>query len=1158
MHRVSVPVGRLCHNQLAVSALLFLVVCGLALGQVGAGGTIVGTVVDQSGAAVPNAPIVITDVDTNTVTHVTSNASGEYTAPGLPVGHYSVSAEVKGFKKFEQTGIPLNVGDRRTVDITLQIGSTTESVVVQAEAVQVQSESGEVSSVINGQQVTQLATNGRSLYTLTALLPGASSNMSDFQSPTPVGGNSNVSFNGLRVSHNLYMIDGGEDLDRGGSGNISVMPSIDAIGEFRALTSNYSAEFGLSSGATMTMVFKSGTKDFHGELWEFWRNDAIDANNFFNNRAGTPIPELRQNIYGFNIGGPVWIPKVYNKSRDRTFFFYNMEWRKIIQGGSLNTQVPLTSQYGGNFGSTLGNSLANLHTPCANQVSPAIAAKFAAAGQMLSPCSGPNPYVGFTNNQIPASLLDPNAQALLNAGLFPGQSITSTSGAGVTTGSFVGGAKQPTNVREEIVRIDHHFTDKFWVFGHWVDEQISQTYGTSLWNGDNVPTSQAVFGNPSYSGVVHATYSISPTLLNETAFNYNGNRINIVPTGIVGRPSGFSVPELFPGNNLNRIPTISLGGGEATTFDIGSWPWHNKADDYQIRDDVSWTKGNHQLKFGASWMLYTKIQDLFGNTQGNFSFNGAYTGNGLADFLLGYANSYSELAIQDAGHWPNYSYDAYVQDNWKVKPRLTLNLGLRWDGIPHTIEANNRQSNFYTNLYNPANAAIILPNGTIAPGSPGLGTSPNPILANYPLYLNGIGIAGQNSIPRGLVQNQWTLFAPRLGFAYDLTGAGKTVLRGGFGIMYERIQGNDVYNAGPNVPFTLNTTLSNVLLSNPAIAVATGTAAAAPITAPGITGLAYSDYKNPASNQFSLGVQQQIGEGTVVSVSYVGNQNRHQNDYRNINLPPNNPALLASIAQGTTQYNSVVQYRGFGEINMSEDSENSYYDGLQIEARSQLRRDLTFQAAYTWSRAMDPATSQGGAGDLANVSDPYNRGYDYGPSGLDRNQVFVVNFIYDLPFFRDSTSRWLKTGLGGWELSAYGTMESGLATNVTLGGTYGSNGIPGSTNRPDVVGALTYPQTLNEWFNPAIFAAPAPGTWGDASKMLLRGPGRDNWDISLFKRFVFSETSQRDLEFRFESFNTFNHTQFNGIDTTYSDGRFGQVTSVWDPRVLQFALKLHF
>lgn len=1075
-----------------------------------------------------------------------------------------MSCELKGFKKFEETNTALNVGDRRTVDIKLEIGSTTESVVVQAEAVQVQSESGEVSDVITGQQVTQLATNGRSIYTLTALIPGSSSNMSDYQSPTPVGGNSDVSFNGLRVSHNLYMIDGGEDLDRGGSGNISVMPSIDAIGEFRALTSNYSAEFGLSSGATMTMVFKSGTKDFHGEAWEFFRNDALDANNFFSNRAGQSIPELRQNIFGFNIGGPAFIPKVYNRSREKTFFFYNQEWRRIVQGGSINQQVPLTSQYGGDFGSTLGTSLANFHTPCSNQVSASIAARFASAGVPLSSCpTGASPtYAAWPNNTIPASLLDANAQALLGAGIFPAPSILSTSSSGVTTGNFVGGANAPTYVREEIVRIDHHFTDKFWIFGHWVDESISQTYGTSQWNSDNLPTSREVFANPSYSGVVHATYSISPTLLNETAFNYNGNRINITPVGTITRPSDFSVPELFPGNNLNRIPSIGLSGGESAYYDIGSWPWTNKADDYQVRDDLSWTKGNHQLKFGASWMLYKKIQDLFGNTQGNFNFNGTYTGNGFADFLLGYASSYSELAIQDAGHWPSKSYDAYVQDNWKVSPRLTLNLGLRWDGIPHTYEDNNRQSNFYPNLYNPADAATILPNGTIAPGSPGLGSSPNSILNGYPLYLNGIGIAGQNGIPRGLVQNDWALFAPRLGFAYDLTGGGKTVLRGGFGIMYERIQGNDVYNAGPNVPFTLTSTLSNVLLSNPTVSVATGLAAAAPITAPSITGLAYTDYKNPASYQFSLGIQQQLGTSSLLSIAYVGNQNRHQNDYRNINLPPNDPTVLSGIASGTTQYNAKVPYLGFGEINMSEDAENSYYNGLQVSAKSQIKKDLTMELAYTWSRSMDPATGNGGQGDLSNVSDPYNRNYDYGPSGLDRNQVFVVNFIYDLPFFRNSNHMFVRSALGGWELSAIGTMESGLALTVTEGGTYGSNGIPGSTNRPDVTGALTYPGTVNEWFSTGTFvstASVAPGTWGNAGKGIVRGPGRDNWDISLFKRFAFSEDGTRNIEFRVESFNAFNHTQFNNVDTTLSDGAtFGQVTSVWDPRVLQLALKLHF
>ena len=281
---------------------------------------------------------------------------------------------------------------------------------------------------------------------------------------------------------------------------------------------------------------------------------------------------------------------------------------------------------------------------------------------------------------------------LLKAGIFP---------AANNGNQFVGGNKLPTDVREEIVRIDHQFTDKFWIYGHWVDEQISQTYGTSLWSGDNVPSVGTVFGNPSYSGVLHATYSISPTLLNETAFNYNGNRINIVPNGLVARPSGLSIPELFQGNNLNRIPGIQLGGSTGSNYDVASWPWNNKADDYQVRDDISWTKGKHQIKMGASWAIYKKIQDLFGNTQGSFNFNGNYTGNDFADYLLGFSNSYTELAVQDSGHWNNVSWAAYIQDNWRVNKRLTLNLGLRWDGVPHTYEANNRMANFYPNLLQP-------------------------------------------------------------------------------------------------------------------------------------------------------------------------------------------------------------------------------------------------------------------------------------------------------------------------------------------------------------------------------------------------------------------------------------------------------------------------
>jgi len=1153
--------------------------------------TIVGTVTDPSGAAVPNVSITVTNVDTGIARTLTSSSQGEFVVPDLGIGHYTVRAQAPGFKPVEQKGLILAVGDRTRVDFKLQLGTAQEQVTVEAAAIAVQADNGEVSDVITGQQLSQLATNGRSMYSLISLTPGASSGQGDFQTPTPVGGDANVSFNGMRESHNLYLLDGSESSDRGGAGGSDVMPSMDAIAEFRTMTSNYSAEFGLSSAATMTAVLKSGTRQYHASGWEFTRNDALDARNYFN-PAPNKVAELRFHTYGFNVGGPV----DFKAKEHKTFFFYNMEWRSLIQGGLTNQTVPFANTYGGDFSGNLpadskdpaGLVVAHsgLHVPCASQISAAQQAAFAANGittfstpNSAGGCSIPSAaqaaagvtdptFVGFPSNAIPGGaggLVDPNATALLGAGIFPAP----TSGA-----QFIGGNNSPTKVREEIVRIDHNFNSKFSVYGHWVDEQISQTFGTSMWSGDNVPTASNSFGNPSFSGVIHTTYVISPTLLNEVALNYNGNRINIVPAGNITRPAGYNTPELFPGNNLTRMPEIHLAGVTGADYTTSSWPWHNKADDYQIRDDVSWTKGAHQIKMGASWAIYKKVQDLFGQTQGGFTFNNTYTGNDFADFLLGYADQYNELAVQDKGFWNNVSWAAYIQDNWRVNHRLTLNLGLRWDGVPHTYEANDRMGNFYPALYdhnsppifNTVDGSICVAAGAgCSAGSPDLGPSPAAALAGYSFYLNGIGIPGTTAgVPKGLVNNHWAAFGPRLGFAYDLTGSGKTILRGGFGTMYERIQGNDMYNAGPNIPFSSSVTLNNVLLSNPTTSVPTnGTInPAAEATVADITGLDVVQNKLPVSYQYSFGVQHALSARSVLSVTYVGNQNRHQNDYRETNLP--DPSLLAGIASGTdtTPYSQLVPYLGFHSIKMSEDVQNSHYNGLQAELHTQIRRDLTLQAAYTYSKAFDPATSSNGVSDLNNTSNPYSHAYDNGPSGLDRAQIAFVSFVYDIPFLKGSDNRLLKGTVGGWQVSGIVTMVSGEPLNVNLGGVSGniSNTLPNSNNRPDVSGAIQQPHTVNAWFSNAnsSLVAPAPGTFGNLPFNALRGPGRDNWNLSLFKSFLFSESRGSHLEFRAEFFNAFNHTEFNAVSTSLSASNFGAITSAHDPREIQLGLKLYF
>ena len=1126
---------------------------GLSFAAMGQEATIVGTVTDASGAAVPNVNITATNVESGVARTIQTNAAGQYVVPDLKIGHYSVKAEAKGFKAAEQKNVALQVGDRDRIDFQLQVGEVQETVTVEANPVRVQTDSGEQSSVITGQQISQLSVSGRSMYQLAALVPGASSEigasgMSAGEVNTPVGGDSSVEFNGLRQNHNIYLLDGGEDDDRGGAGGMSIAPSSDAIAEFRTLTSNYSADYGLSSAGTMSMVLKSGTKTFHASAWEFNRNDAFDARNYFN-PAPQKVAELRLNVFGFNVGGPVTLGHLYNPERKRTFFFYNQEWRRLIQGGLTNQPVPDPSTYGGNFGTEA------INVPSAGSVSAAVLARNC-PGDVLP--AGIVQGAPFPNNTIPTCMISPNAAALLTDGIFPPSNTVS---GGKPT--FIGGNNSPTNLTEEVGRIDHNFSSKLSIFGHFIAEQVSQGFGVSQWSGANLPTVGDTFGNPSYSAVVHTTYTISPNLLNETALNYNGNRINIVPFAGSGLkslsiPDGYnsSTSRLFSGpNNDNRIPNIDLNGSLGSHFEISSWPWHNRADDYQIRDDISWTKGAHQIKIGGSWALYKKTQDLFGTTQGGFNFDGTFTGSDFADFLLGAAKSYNELAVQDHGQWNNVSWAAYVQDNWRMNRYLTLNLGLRWDGVPHTYEANDRMGNFYPSLYNSADAAVLLPDGSISPNSPGLGTSPNPILAGVPLYLNGIGIPGKNHVPKGLVNNNWKTFGPRVGFAYDVTGSGKTVVRGGFGLMYERIQGNDMYNAGANIPFSLSVTNSSVTLENPSILLATGSAAARPINPASITGLAIDNYKQPASYQYSAGLERQLNARSVLSISYVGNQNRFQNDYRQINLPDESylPQLIAGA-----QYNTApgLPYPGFNSIDMSTNEANSHYNSLQVDLNSRIRT-LTLRAFYTLSRTVDPTLGGGGGADLANISNPYlGWKYDNGPGGYDRTHNAAVNFIYEIPFLQRSPNTLLRSTVGGWEVSGIVTMTSGLPINPQLTGGQGSNGLPNATNRPDKVGSVSYPHKAGEWFNTDAFAPPALGAWGNAGFNSLRGPGRDNWNLSLFKSFQFGEA--RRLELRAESFNIWNHTEFNQVSNALGASNFGQVTSAFDPRVFQFGAKIYF
>ncbi len=449
------------------------------------------------------------------------------------------------------------------------------------------------------------------------------------------------------------------------------------------------------------------------------------------------------------------------------------------------------------------------------------------------------------------------------------------------------------------------------------------------------------------------------------------------------------------------------------------------------------------------------------------------------------------------------------------------------------------------------------------------GTSSNPILSGLPFYLNGIGVGGVNGIPNGLVHNTWNTFGPRIGFAYDVTGQGKTVIRGGFAIMFDRVQGNDMYNAATNPPSDASPTLHSVSLSNPGLDVTTGTAitaAALPVLPVNITGIQSANYKLPTTYQYSAGIQQAIGTKTVLGVMYVGSQNRHEDYYQQINLPPyaDLPGLVASKGAGI---NALYNYPGFGAVRLAFNGENGHYNALQVDLHGNVRHDLQVQAGYTLSRSIDPnpgGTANGG--DLNNITNPYaGWRYDIGPSPYDRTNVFFANFIYQLPFLKNSGSRLFKTALGGWQLAGIVTAESGARLNLTVSGNTVSSVIQfAAGNRPDISGPISYPKTVNEWFNPASFTAPAPGTWGNLGFDAIRGPGRDDWNLSIFKNFIISEPRGSRVEFRADAFNVWNHPQWKGdannggISTAFGAANFGAITAAFDPRELQLGVSLVF
>jgi hypothetical protein len=1113
--------------------------------------TITGAVTDPTGAVIPNVAITLTNVATGQARETASNNSGIYVFSNVGVGHFNLDATAQGFQKFSRTNIDVNTDQTLKEDISLTVGNAAQTVTVEANALQVQSETSELSTLITGQQVTQLATNGRNVTALAALGLGVSANLPAFSGVAGLTSANAISFNGARPTHNIYLLDGGELNDRGCGGCFSSLPAIDAMAEFRTLNSNYSPDYGVGSGGTVLLVINSGTQDFHGELYYFNRNEDYTANNYFNNLAGKPRPEFRLNEPGGNIGGPLFIPHIYNNSRKRTFFFVNEEWRRLIQGSTPTVQ----------------------NTIAANN--------FPTAGQSLAysiPSGGPTPIdpttgQPFPGNIIPANRIDQNAVLELNAGTFPKPNFG--------TSQYISSIPQTTNVREDVVRIDHAINSKLQLMGHLLHEGVDVTFFPPLWGDSTYPTVGTAMQNPAWSSVIKLTQTISPTLLNETAFLYSGNKINLTPIkgpgGSFVQPSGWSATTFFPlANNLgSRLPEIQLKGKPLnTTWSSSYFPWKNGYEGFQWRDDLSWTRGLHQFKFGFSWLHDYKNQQLQANTQGTAVFDSsAFSHDSYINFLLGDASSFQQLNYLFGKHWVNNNYSFYLLDNWHILPRLTLNLGIRFDGLPHAFERYNKFANFVEADYDRSLGNPVASDGTLIPAS----------LTNYQgtaFYLNGIKLAGVNGFPRGNVQNKYNTWQPRIGFAYDLSGNGKTVVRGGFGMFFERVQGNDVYNAALNPPFAYQPTATNVLFSNPNTSALTGKTTSQTFPS-SLFNLAYN-YSPPGTANYSFGVQRQLAPSLVAVVQYAGSLTWDQSDDRAVNtLPltdPNNTAnpydLRQGVAAGKLNANLYRIFPGFSSIQQEENETHSNYNGLQIGLSMRNRHGLSTEVAYTYSHEIDEVSN-----DLGSLSNPFDPKYDRGSGTFDQRHILNLNYIYSLPFFENSSNLLARTTLGGWQFAGVTVWRSGYPVPIQYTGT-DTLGLGGGniTNRPNLVAPVTYPKKRLAWFSTSSFANPA-GPWvsgtnqgsgrnfgqgfGNAGKDAVVGPGLVNFNWSLYKTIAFREGGLPSLELRFEFFNVFNHTQFggtsnDGLDKNSADANFGQVTSAYDPRTLQLGAKFHF
>lgn len=1151
----------------AISALVLLtLVAGIAMAQVS--GRITGTVADPSGNVVNNASITLTNVRTGEVLTANTNESGSFVFPTVPPSSYTVQVKSQGYRTLERTGLILSANQTLALGyLQLDVGNVTETVTVTAGAAVELDTSGQ-NALVTDKQLGGLMSRGRDIVSLTTVLPGVSQNAGAGGSLGGNWGTETANMQGLRKNWNNFQLDGqpGNDIDALSFFTISV--SMDAVQEVSVRSNSYLAEDGRLPGVNVNIVSKSGTREFHGSGYWFKRHESFNANNFFNNRLGLSRPLTRFNTLGGTLGGPIYIPGKFNKNRDKLFFFVSREdWRIKLPGPTYQSTLPTELERKGDFSQSF------------DQNGALIVVKDPLTGQ---------PFPG---NVIPAARINALGQKLLS--VLPSPNFLDRN---VSRGAFNYRALETINQPKEQTQLKIDWVpterDRISFRPRWWNSDLQGQFQSTAFSANYLlQPHHYEYVNNVYAGSYSRTFT--STLVNEIDVGYSqarelGTLTDKFNLDNVRRDNlGLSgLGQLFPAANpLKIIPQMQFGGlpnSPSVNFDPRT-PISAADERLWITDNLSWVRNNHTFKFGFYYELNNASEgprsSATGRHMGSFDFsrdaNNPFDSNHpFANALLGNFRSYAESSGSSLGRAKIYTAEWYAQDSWKVTPRLNLDLGVRfYSFIPWRLR-DGEGSALALSRYDRSKAPLLyVP--AIDPGGRRVAQNPltqqfapapliGAIVPNSGTRLNGVVVGNDPSYPDGYRERPPIQVAPRVGFAYDVIGDGKTALRGGISVTKQT-----VFSSQQSM---WTTTTSPPILESPSIfygSIDTFLSAGQVIFPTDAQSFDPKFDKVPTVYRWSVGIQRDIGLGTVVEVDYVGSTSRHLRQSRSINTLAPGIRFLDSSKDSTTGRplpdNFLRPFPGFANIGYVEDSGYANYNALQVAVNRRYARGLQYGIAYTWSKAMGISDNDGGG--LPIYRD--YRTYLYGKLGYDQTHVFVANFLYSLPNIPAFRENWLaRSVFHNWEIAGITTFSSGFPLGINFSRTDGVDR-HGGGDAPRVI-MTGNPllgrgeRSFSRWFNTDAFAAPGFGDFGNAPRDVFRGPGINNSDFTLFKNFPIREGMR--LQFRWEMYNVFNHTQWASVDNNARfdaagnqvNGQFGQVTSARLERQMQFALRFEF